>query len=87
MEKVYISDSDLNNLLRARKYQHNGEWDNAKQLHKAMGNTKDVEAINLIQKATSLGDEYRALAKPINEAYEQRKLNIYQYQEQLNGLY
>lgn len=61
MEKVFISESYLNNFVRARRYEEQGKWDEAKQLHKFMGRTEDVKAIELIQESTSKGDAYRSL--------------------------
>lgn len=62
MEKqVYVSDSDLNNYFRAKKYERAGEWSKARELWKAMGRTGDVAAIDMILESTAMGDEYRRL--------------------------
>lgn len=83
--KVYISDSSLNNMIRARKHEIAREWIQARELRKREEQTDDVAAIDLIIESTRLGDEYRRLTRGAFEEYENRKINIYQFNEILNN--
>lgn len=88
-EKVYISDSDLNNYVRARRFENEGKWEEAKQLRKAMGNTLDVKAIEMIQEATRLGDAYRSLVveADLYGKHERREINNEQLHSGLKECY
>lgn len=87
MEKVFVSDSYVNNCIRAKKLENEGKWEEARSLRIALGHMEDVAAIDMILESTRLGDEYRRLVAPINEEYEQRKLNIYEYNQKINEIH
>jgi hypothetical protein len=84
MEKVYISDDSLNNLLRARKFELEGKWWEARKLRQFEGYQQDVQAIDMILESTRLGDEYRTLTKGAFEDLENRKINLYEFHNILN---
>lgn len=87
MEKVFVSDSYVNNCIRAKQLENDGKWEEARSLRIALGHMEDVAAIDMILQATRLGDEYRRLAAPINEDYEARRLNIYEYTARINEVW
>lgn len=73
--KTYYSDSYLNDCIRARKFEQEGKWLEARTLRKSLGHKSDVEAIDLILESTRKGDEYRALIKGVYERHEKREIN------------
>lgn len=87
MNNVFVSDSYVNNCIRANKLEKEGKWEEARSLRIALGHLEDVEAIDMIIHATKLGDEYRRLSAPINEDYEARRLNIYEYTQIINEIH
>lgn len=80
---VFISDDSLNNRIRARQFEINGQWEQAKVLRKFEGQDDDVRAIDLIIDANSRGDDYRRLSSPIFEDFEARMINIYELHDLL----
>ena len=80
-EKVFISESFLNNYFRAKTFEKAGEWEKARQLWKHEGRMEDVAAIDMILEATRLGDEYRSLVAPYYEQLEKREINNSQFHE------
>lgn len=89
MEKIFYSESHLNNYTRARKFERDGKWNEAKELHRMMGNKEDVAAIDLIMKSTELGDRFRYLVKleGLNELLEDHKITIYEYTNRINKIH
>lgn len=73
--KVYYSDNYSNNCIRARKFEQEGKWHEARQLRQALGQKSDVEAIDMIIDATNKGDEFRRLISGVYERYENREIN------------
>jgi len=82
--KVYPSEHTLNNLIRARKFEIEGDWHNARILRKFEGQEDHVKAIDMILESTRKGDEFRRLTAGLHEQYEERKINLYQLNEALN---
>lgn len=82
-QSVYYSDSYLNNCIRARQFELEGKWDEARQLRVALGHTDDVKAIDAIIEATRLGDKFRSLTAGLNQLWEDRVINNSQYHEKL----
>ena len=72
---VFYSDNYLNNCIRARKFEQEGKWQEARDLRNALGHKSDVEAIDLIIESTRIGDEYRSLVKDAYKKHERRELN------------
>ena len=79
MEKVFISDSSLNNMIRARQFELNGEWEKARELRKFEGQHEDVKAIDSIIEANRLGDLYRSKVAGAYEDYENRVTNTREF--------
>lgn len=82
-EKVYPSDSSLNNMIRARKFEQEGKWEEARILRKFEGQTLDVQAIDLIIASNNRGDEYRRLTAGVVESWENRQINNSQLHDKL----
>lgn len=76
--KVYISDDYLNNIIRARKFELEGKWLEARQLWQAEKMQDHVDAIDLIIESTRKGDLYRSMTADAFQRYEERKLNMYE---------
>lgn len=74
-QSTYYSDNYLNNCIRARKFELDGKWHEARQLRKALGQKSDVEAIDMIIDATNKGDEFRRLIAGVYERWEKREIN------------
>jgi hypothetical protein len=85
MEKVYISENDLNNNIRAHRFEKEGKWEEARYIWQRMGYKEYVKAIDTILEATSKGDRFRELTGDAKNDLEDRKINIYQYNEILNN--
>lgn len=81
--KVYPSDSSLNNMIRARQFELEGKWAEARVLRKFERQDLDVQAIDLILESNKRGDEYRRLSSGVVEAWEARQINNSQLHEQL----
>ena len=79
--KVYISDNDLNNMIRARKFEHESKWDEARRLRVFLGQYDHVKTIDLIVESNRKGDEYRSLIEGVIEKYENREINNSQLHE------
>jgi hypothetical protein len=70
-----------------RKLEGEGKWQEALKLWKSYDYTEDkinVKTCQMIIDAINKGDEFRAKTKGSNELLEERKINIYQYNEILN---
>ena len=85
MNKTYPpSDSSLNNMIRARKFENESKWEEARALRKAEGQHDHVATIDLIIESNRKGDEYRRLTEGVAERWERRELNNQQMTELLN---
>lgn len=80
---VFISDSSLNNMIRARQFEINGQWEQAKVLRKFEGQDDQVRAIDSIIEANTLGDHYRRLSAPVFEDFETHRINLYELHDLL----
>lgn len=83
MENVQVSTNYINDCVKARQLELQHDWLGARNIWKSLNRSLDVAVTELIIDANAKGDEYRRLTESVFQDFENRKINIYEFQAKL----